>query len=557
MKLHSRIFIGIATMLGLAAASALGADAKLRVLILSGANNHDWKTTTPAIKASLQESGRFEVDVEDHVMDMKPESFAPYAAIVSNFNTFGKDTPKNKEWDAATKKGFLDHIAKGHGLVIVHAGSSVFYDWPEFHKLACGTWKDGTSHGAIHVNRVTFNDPDSPITRGLEPFWIRDEFWQKTLMAPNAKALASVTPDPAFKGNGKKENILFSTEAGGGRGVAIMLGHDAASMKNPAWQTLLQRGTEWAASGKVSIPPAKNWPATKESADVPALSWLRTDTSLALCNGDKTVWRLVFDAKQPKTYFHPLATVDGDVLTAFEPADHPWHRGLWWSWKFINGLNYWEENPKNHASEGVNELTRATVESGKDFTAHAELCFSYHPPGQAEVMKELRKLTITRPDAQGCYRIDWTSEFTAGNAPVNLGRTPLANEPNGKDYGGYAGLSARLVLQSNGWSIRTSEGKTGMTDAHGQGARWLDFFSPIGGIAICDHPDNLRHPAPWYVHDKPPMSYFSPSFLFNEPLVLDAGKSLKLKYHVLIHSKSVTVEEIETDCRAFSAPAKP
>ncbi len=311
------------------------------------------------------------------------------------------------------------------------------------------------------------------------------------------------------------------------------------------------------AKNDVSIPPAKNWPATKESAEPPALSWLRTDTSLALCNGDKTVWRLVYDAKQPKTYFHPLATVDGEVLTAFEPADHPWHRGLWWSWKFINGLNYWEEDRKTHASEGVNELTRATVESGKDFSAHADLYFSYHPPGQAEVMKELRKLTITRPDAQGRYRIDWTSEFTAGNAPVNLGRTPLANEPNGKDYGGYAGLSARLVLQSNGWSIRTSEEKTGMADAHGQGARWLDFSSPSGGIAICDHPDNLRHPAPWYVHDKPPMSFFSPSFLFNEPLVLDAGKSLKLTYRVIVHSKPANAVQLETEWKAFSAPAKP
>ena len=95
------------------------------------------------------------------------------------------------------------------------------------------------------------------------------------------------------------------------------------AMKNPAWKTLLQRGTEWAATGKVTIPPARNWPSTREAAEGPALSWVRTDTSLALCNGDKTVWRLVFDPKQPKSYFHPLATVDGEVLTAFEPADHP------------------------------------------------------------------------------------------------------------------------------------------------------------------------------------------------------------------------------------------
>lgn len=240
---------------------------KPRVLVLSGANNHDWKTTTPAIKAALEERGRFLVDVEEKATEMTPEAFAPYEVILSNFNTFGKDAPLKKEWEPATRKAFLDHIAKGRGLVIVHAGSSVFYDWPEFQNLACGTWKNGTNHGAIHVARVTFADTESPVTKGLAPFWIRDEFWQNVLAAPGAKPLASVTPDPAFKGSGKPENILFTTESGGGRGFAIFLGHDATVMKNTAWKTLLQRGTEWAATGKVTIPPAKDWPSTKVDAE--------------------------------------------------------------------------------------------------------------------------------------------------------------------------------------------------------------------------------------------------------------------------------------------------
>lgn len=242
-------------------------ETKLRALVLSGANNHDWTNTTSAIRAILEETGRFTVEVEENVPDMNLGAFAPYAVIVSNFNTFGKDAPAKKSWDTATKNAFLDHIAKGNGLVIVHAGSSVFYDWPEFQSLACGTWKDGTNHGQIHVDRVTFTEQDSPITRGLAPFWIRDEFWQKILVAPGARALASVTPDPAFKGSGTPENILFNTETGGGRGFAIFLGHDIVTMKNTAWRTLLQRGTEWAATGKVTLPAAQDWPATREDAE--------------------------------------------------------------------------------------------------------------------------------------------------------------------------------------------------------------------------------------------------------------------------------------------------
>lgn len=257
-----RICLVLAAWSGFAAA-----DVKSRVLILSGANNHDWKQTTPAIRTALEETGRFEVNVEENVIAMKPESFAPYAVVLGNFNTFGQDAPATKEWPAETRQAFLAHMAKGHGLVIVHAGSSVFYDWPEFHNLACGTWKDGTNHGQIHVSQVTFTDPESPITKGLKPFWIRDEFWQNILVAPGAKPLASVTPDPAFQGSGKPENILFTTEIGGARGFAIFLGHDTVTMKNTAWKTLLQRGTEWAATGKVTIAPATDWPSTQQDAE--------------------------------------------------------------------------------------------------------------------------------------------------------------------------------------------------------------------------------------------------------------------------------------------------
>lgn len=424
MKLRSLRFIMIAAISGLLAFPMCAEETKPRVLILSGANNHDWKSTTPAIRSALEESGRFVVDVEENVFAMKAESFAPYAVVLSNFNTYGKDAPKGG-WSAETKKAFSDHIAKGRGLVIVHAGSSVFYDWPEFQNLACGTWKGGTNHGAIHVNRVTFNDGESPITQGLAPFWIRDEFWQNTAVAPGAKALASVTPDPAFKGSGKPENIVFSTESGGGRGFAIFLGHDAGAMGNPAWRTLLQRGTEWAATGKVTIPPARKWPATREDALQAGYSWMRNETSLALCKDGKTIWKLV---------------------------------------------------------------------------------------------AEVRHFPIGRPNAAGQYAIDWTSVFTVGDAPVKLDRSPPANQPKGVSYGGYAGLSLRFPPGLKGWSFRTSEGANSAADGNGKTARWTDLSGPAAGIAVFDHPANIRHPSPWYLFEGPPLLYFSPAVLFDEPL---------------------------------------
>ena len=257
---------GVVLLAGLAAQPAAADETKLRVLILSGANNHNWRETTPAIKAALEESGRFSVDVDEKVASLKPEALAPYAVILSDFNTFGQDASV-RVWDAAMRKAFIAHLEQGHGLVIVHAGSSMFYDWPEFQKLACGSWQDGTGHGPIHVARVTFTGETSPITAGLEPFWIRDEFWQNTGVAPGAMALAAAAPTTGSNDSAKHNNILFTAEAGGARGFAIFLGHDATAMKNTAWRSLLQRGTEWAATNKVTLPPAKDWPASQADAE--------------------------------------------------------------------------------------------------------------------------------------------------------------------------------------------------------------------------------------------------------------------------------------------------
>lgn len=286
-----------------------------------------------------------------------------------------------------------------------------------------------------------------------------------------------------------------------------------------------------------------------EDAEPPALSWMKTDTSLALRNGERTVWRLVFDAKDPKSYFHPLATLRGDVLTAFEPTDHPWHRGLWWSWKFINGLNYWEEDATTRTSAGITELTRATVETGDDFAARAELSLSYHPPDQVAVMTELRRLAVSRPDARGTYRIDWTSEFTVGDAPVRLERTVPAHL-GGVSYGGYAGLSLRLRPGMEGFNFLTSKGEA---DGHGRPAQWVDLSGPSGGIAILDHLANTRHPSPWYLSQKPEMLYFGPALLFDEPLALAPRQKITLSYRIVIHSKPLTPEQFDEERRALNA----
>ena len=56
-------------------------------------------------------------------------------------------------------------------------------------------------------------------------------------------------------------------------------------------------------------------------------------------------WRFQYSPEQTHAYFHPLAPAGRDSLTVDEPGDHVHHHGLWFSWKYINGVNFWEHAP--------------------------------------------------------------------------------------------------------------------------------------------------------------------------------------------------------------------
>jgi len=309
-------------------------------------------------------------------------------------------------------------------------------------------------------------------------------------------------------------------------------------------------------------------PARANDADgpKPRYDWRHNDSSLALLNRGRVVWQFNFDKKQPKPYFHPVCLIDGTELTWHRPPDHPWHYGLWFSWKYINGLNYWEEDRKTGLSEGRTEIKTLQVNPHDDFSAQIAMQLSYHPPGQPAVLSESCNISINKPGEDGRYSIDWFSRFTAGAEDVLLDRTPIPGEKGGQSWGGYAGLSVRLAKNVTDWYLIDSEGRKDLR-AHGKKARWLNFGGRADGdkdfgIAIFDHPDNPRHPSPGFVimDPKVPFGYFSPALLFNKPYTLPAGKSFSLKYRIMISSgraqKSLLNAEWESFARTAGNPAR-
>ena len=126
---------------------------------------------------------------------------------------------------------------------------------------------------------------------------------------------------------------------------------------------------------------------------------------------------------------------------------------------------------------------------------------AYRPTNGQPVLTEQRVVEVSAPDAQGVYHLDWTMTFKALDRDVLLDRTPILGEPEGKGYGGYAGLSVRFARELTNIQVVASSGPVAFTNGSYRGkAIAADYTGTLEnqeiGIAMVDHPGNLNSPAP-------------------------------------------------------------
>lgn len=281
-------------------------------------------------------------------------------------------------------------------------------------------------------------------------------------------------------------------------------------------------------------------PKSRPREEARAFTWDKRPDSLALTVGGKVVWRLQHGADTPFPHFDHMALAGWDNLVSKSPKDHVHHYAHWFSWKLINGVNYWEFDKATGRPVGATRCSDVSAETRPDGSAKIAMKLSYAPPQGKPILSEDRILDISAPGARGDYRIDWRMEWTAGDAPVLLDRTPPPGEPDGKPHGGYGGLSIRFAENFGDWSVVDSGGVKGM-EGHGKRASASDFSGAMGGrdcgVAILDHPRNPNAPTPWFLVMNPgvPFAYTNPAFLFDSPKTIKAGEKLLLRYRVILH----------------------
>lgn len=282
MKAKNLIFAPLLALLALAqplqAQQPATRQPAIKTLMITGQDgSHYWKGACEALKQILENSGMFQVDYAitpdfgGDISTFRP-SFEGYGLVVINYG--------GATWIEPVRKAFEKYVAEGGGVVIIHSSVVPMADWKEYNEIiGMAAWdgrnekdgpylylKDGQYvydyspgyagyHGLQHETVIEHQATEHPILKGLRPRWkhFKDEIYTR-LRGPvkNMEVLATATE------NGRQEPLMWTVRYGKGRVFVDLLGHCGNdpnmiySMLCTGYQVTLLRGSEWAATGKVT-----------------------------------------------------------------------------------------------------------------------------------------------------------------------------------------------------------------------------------------------------------------------------------------------------------------
>ncbi len=251
--------------------------------------------------------------------------------------------------------------------------------------------------------------------------------------------------------------------------------------------------------------------------------------------------RYLFGGERPKPCLYPLVGPYGHGVTRAYPqeevegdsTDHVHHRSLWVAWGDVNGSDNWGE------AEGAGRMVHRyfdATESGPVFGRIAALN-DWVDAGGNRLMQDLVEYRFYNvPPSLRLF--DLTVAFFASEGEVRFGDT--------KEGGIISVRVATPMEGGRGGLIRNALGGLSEAETWGRRASWCDYCGTVGGhragIAVFDHPHNLRYPTFWHVRDYGLMtanpfglSYF-PDGEGDGSYVLPAGGKLTFRYRVLIHA---------------------
>jgi len=226
-------------------------------------------------------------------------------------------------------------------------------------------------------------------------------------------------------------------------------------------------------------------------------------------------------------YFYPLnGLASGTSLTTESALPYPHHRGLWLGCEPLNGGDYWADNGPDSGQIQTNKL-----ELGEKQEKSVEIlnnCKWVRKEAPSPWSDE-RKFTVSVLNDK-VWVIDAEIKITA-TQDIEIKKAK---------HSFFAIRAASDISPAYGGVLMNSEGGVGAEQTEGKQARWCGYHGKraarpdvIEGITVMNHPDNPWK-STWLTRDYGHLSP-SPFYYLDEPWKLDKGKSIDLKYRVVLH----------------------
>jgi len=268
-------------------------------------------------------------------------------------------------------------------------------------------------------------------------------------------------------------------------------------------------------------------------------------------------WLFVHDDVRP--HLHPVTTPAGHVLTCDAPADHPWHHALWFTIKYVDGDNFWEQMGGEGALRVVDGPTAADREAGPALASSIE----WIRPDLSIALRET--LTIAAQDhPDPAWSVVDLAITLVAERDVELDRTPYTT------WGGYGGLTFRGRHDLTDTELRLADG-TATAKLTGSRSPWVDLTGTMPdpghhdrvatvGIALLDGRSPGERPVPWYGSTKSAVygtdgwsNFLNAAFLWEGPLTLAAGEPLDFRYRVIAHDGTVDATALDAELARYRA----
>jgi hypothetical protein len=162
--------------------------------------------------------------------------------------------------------------------------------------------------------------------------------------------------------------------------------------------------------------------------------------------------------------------------------------------------------------------------------------------------------------SEGGYIVDAVIRLVATEGKVEFGDT--------KEGGIVSVRMASSIDVPRGGTIHNSFGGINEDETWGKKAHWCDYYGPVAGrvagIAVMDHPTNLRHPTNWHVRNYGLMTAncFGLSYFYGDKskrgdFTLKEGEELTFKYRLYIHDGSTVEADVAGKYHDYVNPPRP